>query len=142
MENTPRYVGIDLGTTNSAAAVFDGDQVVQVRNSQGGTLTPSIVRIDGRGKVTVGARARRFLESDPDNTRGEFKRVMGTAQEIGFSAAELRPGTRVPLGLRAIARVDQHDGRARQASVRALQRLPVDVTVVCSHDPAHLPASR
>ncbi|MCA9691728.1 MAG: Hsp70 family protein [Myxococcales bacterium] len=81
---------MDLGTTNSAAAVFDGDQVVQVRNSQGGTLTPSIVRIDGRGKVTVGARARRFLESDPDNTRGEFKRVMGTAQEIGFSAAELR----------------------------------------------------
>ena len=58
--STPRYVGIDLGTTNSAAAVFDGEQVVQIRNAQGATLTPSVVRIDARGKVTVGARARRF----------------------------------------------------------------------------------
>ncbi|MGB1277517.1 MAG: Hsp70 family protein, partial [Nannocystaceae bacterium] len=38
---TPRYVGIDLGTTNSAAAVFDGEQVTSVRNAQGATLTPS-----------------------------------------------------------------------------------------------------
>ena len=44
--STPRYVGIDLGTTNSAAAVFDGEQVVQIRNAQGATLTPSVVRID------------------------------------------------------------------------------------------------
>ena len=83
--STPRYVGIDLGTTNSAAAVFDGEQVIQIRNAQGATLTPSVVRIDARGKVTVGGRARRFLDSDPDNTRSEFKRVMGTDQRIEFA---------------------------------------------------------
>ena len=86
----PLYVGIDLGTTNSTAAVFDGEKVTLVRSSQGATLTPSVVRIDGRGGVTVGARARRFLESDPGNTRAEFKRLMGTAQAIEFAAAKTR----------------------------------------------------
>ncbi|MFO0755755.1 MAG: Hsp70 family protein [Byssovorax sp.] len=83
----PLYVGIDLGTTNSTAAVFDGQQVTLVRNTQGATLTPSVVRVDARGAVTVGAKARRFLESDPQNTRGEFKRLMGTAQAIDFAAS-------------------------------------------------------
>jgi molecular chaperone DnaK len=89
MSSRPVYVGIDLGTTNSAAAVFDGEQVSLVRNAQGSTITPSVVRIDARGTVTVGARARRYLESDPGNTRAEFKRLMGTAQAIEFAAAKL-----------------------------------------------------
>src|SRR5262245_56998403 len=89
MKAGPLYLGIDLGTTNSAAALFDGDRVTLVRNAQGGTLTPSVVRIDARGHVTVGERARRFLESDPENTRAEFKRLMGTAQAIGFAGAKL-----------------------------------------------------
>jgi molecular chaperone DnaK len=84
----PQYVGIDLGTTNSTAAVFDGDKVTLVRNAQGGSLTPSVVRIDARGTIIVGEKARRALESDPQNTRGEFKRLMGTAQSIDFAAAK------------------------------------------------------
>jgi molecular chaperone DnaK len=88
MANGPLYVGIDLGTTNSTAAVFDGEKVTLIRNSQGSTLTPSVVRLDARGVVTVGSRARRFLETDPQNTRSEFKRLMGTAQAIEFSAAK------------------------------------------------------
>src|SRR5688500_13563945 len=88
MSVRPLYLGIDLGTTNSAAAVFDGERVELLRAAAGAPLTPSVVRIDGRGNVTVGMRARRFLESDPDNTRGEFKRLMGTAQTLGFAAAK------------------------------------------------------
>ncbi|HFE46434.1 MAG TPA: Hsp70 family protein, partial [Nannocystis exedens] len=90
MTTSPRYVGIDLGTTNSAAAIFDGDSITPVRNAQGGTLTPSIVRIDSRGNMFVGSRARRYLENDPDNTRGEFKRLMGTAQEVEFPGSGQR----------------------------------------------------
>jgi molecular chaperone DnaK len=86
----PLYVGIDLGTTNSTAAVFDGEKVTLVRNPQGATLTPSVVRIDARGTVTVGGRARRFLENDPGNTRSEFKRLMGTAQDLEFAAAKVK----------------------------------------------------
>ncbi len=88
MSLRPLYVGIDLGTTNSTAAVFDGEKVTLVRNSAGATLTPSVVRIDARGGVTVGAKARRFLENDADNTRSEFKRLMGTAQSLDFKAAK------------------------------------------------------
>lgn len=90
MAETPLYVGIDLGTTNSAAAVFDGERVSVVRNAQGATVTPSVVRIDKQGRVTVGTRARRFLEQDPANTAGEFKRLMGTDKALEFPAAGVK----------------------------------------------------
>ncbi len=84
---TRHFVGFDLGTTNSAAAVFDGEQVTVVRNRQGGVLTPSVVRINAKGVATVGARARGFLDSDPANTHGGFKRLMGTRKGLRFAAA-------------------------------------------------------
>jgi len=87
MAEAPLYVGIDLGTTNSAAAVFDGERVSVVRNAQGATVTPSVVRLDKQGRVTVGTRARRFVEQDPANTAAEFKRLMGTGKQIDFPAA-------------------------------------------------------
>jgi molecular chaperone DnaK len=87
MADSPLYVGIDLGTTNSAAAVFDGERVSVVRNAQGATVTPSVVRIDKQGRVTVGTRARRFIEQDATNTAAEFKRLMGTDKAIEFPAA-------------------------------------------------------
>ncbi len=90
MAETPLYVGIDLGTTNSAAAVFDGERVSVVRNAQGATVTPSVVRIDKQGRVTVGTRARRFLEQDPANTAAEFKRLMGTETAIDMPAAGVK----------------------------------------------------
>jgi molecular chaperone DnaK len=88
--DSPLYVGIDLGTTNSAAAVFDGERVSVVRNAQGATVTPSVVRIDKQARVTVGTRARRFLEQDPANTAAEFKRLMGTGKEIEFPTSGTR----------------------------------------------------
>jgi len=50
----PLYLGIDLGTTNSAACVFDGDRLESVRGASGEILTPSVVRMDARGGMTVG----------------------------------------------------------------------------------------
>lgn len=87
------HVGIDLGTTNSALATFDGTLLSVVPNGLGENLTPSIVRLDARGGLSVGRRAARFLESDPANTRSEFKRLMGTGERIRFEASgrELLP---------------------------------------------------
>jgi molecular chaperone DnaK len=82
------HVGIDLGTTNSVLATFDGTAVAVVPNALGENLTPSVVRVDARGTVTVGRRAYRSLETDPANTRGEFKRLMGTDEPIAFEAAK------------------------------------------------------
>jgi molecular chaperone DnaK len=90
MADSPLYVGIDLGTTNSAAAVFDGERVSVVRNAQGATVTPSVVRIDKQGRVTVGTRARRFVEQDAANTAAEFKRLMGTERAIEFPMSGLK----------------------------------------------------
>ncbi len=81
------YVGIDLGTTNSAVATYDGAALQIVTNGSGEPLTPSVVRIDARGGVSVGRRAQRLLESDPQNTRAEFKRLMGSAETIHFPGA-------------------------------------------------------
>ncbi len=87
MNANPLYVGIDLGTSNSTVALFDGKDLAVVRNRQGSVLTPSVVRIDSRGNVLVGERARRFLDADPQNTRSEFKRLMGTAHSFTFPAS-------------------------------------------------------
>ncbi|XXX75380.1 Hsp70 family protein [Sorangium sp. So ce134] len=130
MAARPLYVGIDLGTTNSTAAAFDGEKVTLIRNSQGATLTPSVVRIDARGTTTVGARARRFLESDPQNTRAEFKRLMGTAQPIEFAAAKVtrKPEELAAEVLRSLrADVAEHLGALPSSaviSVPALFELP------------------
>ncbi|AUX47469.1 heat-shock protein Hsp70 [Sorangium cellulosum] len=130
MAARPLYVGIDLGTTNSTAAAFDGEKVTLVRNSQGATLTPSVVRIDARGTAMVGARARRFLESDPQNTRAEFKRLMGTAQPLAFAAAKVtkKPEELAAEVLRSLrADVAEHLGvqpAAAVISVPALFELP------------------
>src|ERR1700759_5025788 len=83
----PLYVGIDLGTTNSAAAVFDGERVSVVRNAQGATVTPSVVRLAKQSRGTVGTPARRLLQQDPTNRAAEFKRLMGTGKPIAFPAA-------------------------------------------------------
>jgi molecular chaperone DnaK len=100
----PLYLGIDLGTTNSAAAVFDGEQLEIVRNAQGATITPSVVRIDGRGNVLVGERARRMIDRDPENVRTEFKRLMGTKHVLRFPASgvDKRPADLSAEVLRAI----------------------------------------
>src|SRR6185295_1865984 len=83
----PMHIGIDLGTTNSALAGYDGASVRVVPNALGEVLTPSVVRIAARNTVTVGRRAFRYLETDPLNTRAEFKRLMGSAEKLTFEAA-------------------------------------------------------
>lgn len=81
------HIGIDLGTSNSTIAAFDGQVVTVIPNSFGENLTPSVVRVDRRGGVAVGRRACRYLESDPANTRSEFKRLMGTDVGLIFAAS-------------------------------------------------------
>ena len=81
------FIGIDLGTSNSTLAVFDGERVDVVANGLGENLTPSVIRLDGHGVLSVGRKAARFLETDPGNTCAEFKRLMGTAEARRFETA-------------------------------------------------------
>ena len=126
----PLYVGIDLGTTNSTAAAFDGTALTVVRNAAGSTLTPSVVRLSSKGTATVGEKARRQLEADPENTRSGFKRLMGTDTKLHFAAAgkDLRPEELSAEVLRALIHdVDVQMGvRPQRAiiTVPALFELP------------------
>ena len=72
-----RYLGIDLGTSNSAVAVFEGGRVRPVFDPMGDISTPSVVRVTPSG-IVVGRKAQRKLFDDPENTFKEFKRLMGT----------------------------------------------------------------
>jgi molecular chaperone DnaK len=105
------WLGIELGTTNTVAALFDGESIELVRTTDGSTATPSVVRIDAKGRITVGARARKLLDRDPENTRGGFKRLMGTDKAFRFPAAGI---DRRPEELAAeILRSVRHDVRER-----------------------------
>ncbi len=87
-------IGIDLGTTNSLAAVWRDGRVELIPNAFGEYLTPSVVSFGENGEVYVGRVAKERLITDPDDTFAEFKRNMGTAyryQSGGkyYSAEEL-----------------------------------------------------
>jgi molecular chaperone HscC len=71
-------IGIDLGTTNSLAAIFteDGPQIIP--NSFGENLTPSVVSMDENGEIFVGKIARERQITCPERTVAVFKRQMGT----------------------------------------------------------------
>lgn len=116
-----KYLGIDLGTTNSVAVLGDGDRCEPVRLDDAGALLPSVVRIDSRGNVTVGARARRFLDSDPDNTRSEFKRLMGSGRKLAFRAAKVE---RTPEELSGLVL-----GALRAAAERTLGHAPTTAVI-------------
>lgn len=87
-------IGIDLGTTNSAVAIWSNDTPKLIPNSLGDFLTPSAVSIGESGELLVGMAARERQSTHPHQTATAFKRYIGTAQEVKlgkrkFSAEDL-----------------------------------------------------
>lgn len=74
-------IGIDLGTTNSLVAAWDGEQARIFPNALGNFLTPSVVGLDDDGQLVVGDIARERLHTHPGLTASLFKRYMGSARE-------------------------------------------------------------
>lgn len=75
-------VGIDLGTTNSAVALWQDGEAVLVPNALSALLTPSAVSIDQQGQSWVGAAALDRFATHPSETVTSFKRMMGTDQSV------------------------------------------------------------
>ncbi len=73
-----RAVGIDLGTTNSVVAVFEGGEPTVVANAEGHRTTPSVVAFSKGGEVLVGEVAKRQAITNPDRTIRSVKREIGT----------------------------------------------------------------
>ncbi len=72
-----RIIGIDLGTTNSVAAVMEGGEAVVIPSAEGGRLFPSVVAIDKNGQLLVGQMAKRQAVVNSENTIFSIKRFMG-----------------------------------------------------------------
>lgn len=72
-----KIIGIDLGTTNSAVAVMEGENIKVIENSEGARTTPSIVAYMDNGEVLVGAPAKRQAVTNPKNTLFAVKRLIG-----------------------------------------------------------------
>lgn len=83
-------LGIDLGTTNSLAAVFQDGEVKVIPNRLGSTLTPSVVSVDPEGTVYVGETALERKSTDPANTVSVFKRAMGTDRQYELQGKKYR----------------------------------------------------
>ncbi len=72
-----KTIGIDLGTTNSCMAVFEGGEPTVIENSEGGRTTPSVVAFTQGGERLVGTVAKRQAVTNPTNTVFSIKRFMG-----------------------------------------------------------------
>ena len=102
-------VGIDLGTTNSAVAVWLDGRPQLVPNSLGSFLTPSAVSVDEDGQVLVGMAARERQVTHPRVTATAFKRWMGTERATALgSNRTFRPEELAALVLRRPCRGRNH----------------------------------
>jgi molecular chaperone DnaK len=89
-----KIIGIDLGTTNSCVAVFEGNEPVVITNSEGKRTTPSVIGFVKDGERKVGDPAKRQAITNPKNTVYSIKRFMGETYDQ--CAKEV---TRVPFSV-------------------------------------------
>ena len=88
-----KIIGIDLGTTNSCVAVFEGNEPVVIANSEGKRTTPSIVGFVKEGERKIGDPAKRQAITNPKNTVYSIKRFMGETYEQSAKEANAVPYT-------------------------------------------------
>lgn len=93
-----KIIGIDLGTTNSCVAVFEGNEPVVIANSEGKRTTPSVVGFVKDGERKIGDPAKRQAITNPKNTIYSIKRFMGETYEQSRKEAERVPFTVVNEG--------------------------------------------
>lgn len=83
------YIGIDLGTTNSAICSYDGENVRVWKSPDQNDVTPSAIFIDKKGHRLYGTKAYNQAPAYPNNTATLFKRFMGTNKKIELSGADV-----------------------------------------------------
>jgi molecular chaperone DnaK len=81
MAKSKKIVGIDLGSYNSCASVYEGKDVKIITNSEGSLTTPSYVSFSKDGEIKVGDPAKRQAAMNPEGTIFNIKRLMGKTYE-------------------------------------------------------------
>ena len=86
-----KIIGIDLGTTNSCVAVFEGGEPIVIANPEGARTTPSVLAFSKTGERMVGQVAKRQAITNPDRTVISIKREMGTAHKTTIDGKTYTP---------------------------------------------------
>ena len=86
-----KIIGIDLGTTNSCVAVFEGGEPIVITNPEGARTTPSVVAFAKTGERLVGQIAKRQAVTNPDKTVSSIKRQMGTDTKVSIDGKAYTP---------------------------------------------------
>ena len=86
-----KIIGIDLGTTNSCVAVYEGGEPIVITNPEGARTTPSVVAFSKTGERMVGQVAKRQAITNPDRTVMSIKREMGTAHKVTIDGKSYTP---------------------------------------------------
>ncbi len=86
-----RIIGIDLGTTNSCVAAYEGGEAVVISNSEGGRTTPSVVAFTKNGERLVGQMAKRQAVTNSERTISSIKRQMGTDYRVNIDGKKYSP---------------------------------------------------
>ncbi len=86
-----KIIGIDLGTTNSCVAVYEGGEPVVIPNPEGARTTPSVVAVTKTGERIVGQVAKRQSITNPDKTVMSIKRHMGTDYKVNIDGKAYTP---------------------------------------------------
>ncbi len=86
-----KIIGIDLGTTNSCVAVYEGSEPIVIPNPEGARTTPSVVAFSKTGERMVGQVAKRQAITNPDRTIISIKRQMGTTYKKEIDGKSYTP---------------------------------------------------
>ncbi len=86
-----KIIGIDLGTTNSCVAVYEGSEPIVIPNPEGSRTTPSVVAFSKSGERMIGQVAKRQSITNPDRTVSSIKRHMGTNYKVDIDGKSYTP---------------------------------------------------
>ena len=118
-----KIIGIDLGTTNSCVAVFEGNEPVVIANSEGKRTTPSVVGFVKDGERKIGDPAKRQAITNPKNTVYSIKRFMGETYEQSRKEAERVPFSVVNEGGYPRVDIDGRKYTPQEISAMILQKM-------------------
>lgn len=122
-----KILGIDLGTTNSAMAIFEGGEPTIIVNAEGDRTTPSVVGFRSDGDRIVGKAAKNQAVTNPTNTVFSIKRFMGRRyDEVGSELKTIPYKVKAGTGQRAVVEVDGKDFTPEQISAMILGKMKAD----------------
>ena len=126
----PKIIGIDLGTTNSVAAIVEAGVPRVIENREGSRLTPSVVAISKNGERLIGILAKRQAITNPQNTIFSIKRLIGRR----YSDPEVQKAKqKLPYEIRESenggveVKMDDRWYRPEEISAMILQKIKMDV---------------